>query len=117
MDPEEKAIIKKIAKINAFRNMFGVPFLFQGRRQREGLAHSPHSLQGRGQSFRGSLTRTQEASSTRKHLHGEGEMSLHVLKFRVVVCVCVCVSGNFRGFEKPTVRPQLVLFFVRVALS
>jgi hypothetical protein len=28
-----------------------------------------------------------------------------------------CTSGNFRGFEKPTVRPQLVFFFVRAALS
>jgi hypothetical protein len=25
-------------------------------------------------------------------------------------CICMCVSGNFRGFEKPTVRPQLFIF-------
>jgi len=35
----------------------------------------------------------------------------------IYVCMCVYVSGNFRGFEKPTVRPQLISFFVRVALS
>jgi hypothetical protein len=35
----------------------------------------------------------------------------------VCVCVCVCVSGNFRGFEKPSVRPQLNFSFLQVARS
>jgi len=36
---------------------------------------------------------------------------------QISVCVCVCVPGNFRGFEKPSVRPQIKFSFVRVALS
>ena len=38
---------------------------------------------------------------------------------QVGVCMRVraCTSGNFRGFEKPSVRPQLKFSFLRVARS
>ena len=35
----------------------------------------------------------------------------------IEVSMLVCVSGNFRRFEKPSVRPQLKFSFLRVARS